>query len=56
LYGSGDPTRLRFYLDGALRLAPPESRLASEVRYDLACRFAKAQDFKFSMRELSMFF
>jgi tetratricopeptide (TPR) repeat protein len=56
LYNPGDPTRAKFYLDRALRLAPPESPLASEIHYDLACWLAGAQDFERAMRELASAF
>jgi len=54
--GRSDPTRSRFYLDQALRLAPPQSPLASEIRYELACRFAASHDFGRAMDELTAAF
>ena len=45
IYAASDPSRSRFYLDRALRLAPPKSSLASEIHYELACRFAASHDF-----------
>ena len=40
-----DAARSRFYLERALRLAPPESALASEIHYQLACRFRRVARF-----------
>jgi hypothetical protein len=45
IYTRSDPARSRFYLDRALRLAPPKSPPASEIHYELACRFAASRDF-----------
>jgi hypothetical protein len=56
IYASSDSVRTRFYLERALRLATPESPLASEIRYQLACRFAATHDFPRAMRELSAAF
>ena len=56
LYAAGDPTRAKFYLDRALRLAPPESPLACEVRYDLACWLAGVRDYERAISELSQAF
>jgi hypothetical protein len=51
-----DPARSRFYLHRALRLAPPESPLASEVHYELACRFAASHEFSRAIAELTATF
>lgn len=56
IYASSDSARSRFYLERALRFATPESTLASEVHYELACRFAVSRDFARAMRELSATF
>jgi hypothetical protein len=53
---SSDAARSRFYLERALRLATPESALASEIHYQLACRFAASHDFPHAMRELAAAF
>jgi hypothetical protein len=45
IYAASDSARSRFYLERALRLAPPKSPLASEIHYELACRFAAAPEF-----------
>jgi len=61
IYGNSDQVfsdslRSHFYLERALRLATPESALASEVHYQLACRFAASHDFPRAMRELAVAF
>jgi hypothetical protein len=56
IYASSDPARSRFYLERALRLAAPESALASEIHYQLACRYAAAHAFPHAMRELAAAF
>jgi hypothetical protein len=56
VYASSDTARSRFHLERALRLAEPESTLASEIRYELACWFAASNDFTRAMRELSAAF
>jgi hypothetical protein len=56
IYAPSDADRSRFYLERALRLAAPESALASEIHYQLACRFAASHDFPQAMRELAAAF
>src|ERR1700733_3819194 len=56
IYSSSDSARSRFYLDRALRLAAPDSTQASEIHYQLACRFAASQEFPRAMRELAAAF
>jgi len=56
IYGRWDAARSRFYLERALRLAQPQSALASEIHYQLACRLAAVRDFPRAMRELSAAF
>jgi len=56
IYKPSDAGRSRFYLDRALRLAPPQSPLASEIHYELACRFASAHDFARAITELTAAF
>lgn len=56
IYDSSDGARSKFYLERALRLASPESALASEIHYQLACRYAASQDFPYAMRELAAAF
>ncbi len=56
IYASPDPVRSRFYLECALRLAAPESALASEIHYQLACRYAASHAFPHAMRELAAAF
>jgi hypothetical protein len=56
IYNRSDPGRSRFYLDRALRLAPPQSSLASEIHYELACRFAASHDFPRAITELAAAF
>ena len=56
IYAASDAARSRFYLERALRLAPPESTLASEIHYQLACRYAASHDFPYAMRELAAAF
>jgi hypothetical protein len=56
VYTASDPARSRFYLDRALRLAPPRSPLASELHYSLACRFAASHDFASAINELTAAF
>src|ERR1700722_7709231 len=53
IYAGSDSARSRFYLDRALRLAPPKSPLASEIHYELACQFAASHDFARAMPALS---
>jgi hypothetical protein len=52
IYAPFDADRARFYLDRALRLAPPKSPLASEIHYELACRAAVSHDFARAIEEL----
>lgn len=56
IYASSDSTRSRFYLERALGLAEPESALASEIHYQLACRSAASRDFPRAIRELTAAF
>jgi hypothetical protein len=56
IYASSDPARSRFYLERALRLAAPESAVASEIHYLLACRYAASHAFPHAMRELAAAF
>ncbi len=56
IYAPSDPVRSRFYLERGLRLAAPESALASEIHYQLACRYAGSHDFRQAMRELASAF
>jgi hypothetical protein len=56
IYASSDAARSRFYLERALRLAAPESPLASEIHYDLACGSAASHEFSRAMRELTAAF
>jgi len=56
LYAAADEPRSRFYLAGALRLAPIGSPLASDLHYDLACRFAATRDFPQAIQELTAAF
>ena len=56
IYAGSDPSRSRFYLDRALRLAPPKSALASEIHYELACRFAASHDFTRAIAALTAAF
>ena len=56
IYAPSDPVRSRFYLERGLRLAAPESALASEIHYQLACRYAASDDFRPAMRELAAAF
>lgn len=56
IYAGSDPARARFYLDRALRLVPPKSPLASEIHYELACRFAESHDFRRAVGELTSAF
>ena len=56
LHAASDKMRQRFYLTRALSLAPPDSRLASEIHYDLACWFADNQDFSHALGELTLAF
>lgn len=53
IYTRSDPARSRFYLDRALRLAPQKSPAASEIHYELACRFAASHDFAAALTELT---
>ncbi|MGP0076312.1 MAG: hypothetical protein ACLPWF_30730 [Bryobacteraceae bacterium] len=54
--GLCDTARSRFFLERALRLAAPESPLASEIHYQLACQFAASHDFPYAVRELAAAF
>jgi len=54
LYASSDKTRQRFYLGRALSLAPPDSSLASEIHYDLACWFADNREFAHALGDLTL--
>jgi uncharacterized membrane protein YccC len=56
IYARMDPARAKFYLDRALRLAPVKSPLASEIHYELACRFAASQEFERAIAELTAAF
>jgi hypothetical protein len=56
IYASSDAARSRFYLERALRLTLPESALASEIHYELACHFAASHDFPPALRELAAAF
>jgi hypothetical protein len=56
IYTRSDPARSRFYLDRALRLAPPKSPAASELHYELACQFAASSDFPRAMDALTLAF
>jgi hypothetical protein len=56
LYASPDKIRTRFYLTRALKLVAPDSPLASELHYDLACCFAGNRDFQQALRELTAAF
>lgn len=56
IYASSDAIRSRFYLERALRLAKPQSPVASEIHYQLACRLAASRDFPHAMRELTAAF
>jgi hypothetical protein len=56
IYASSDPARSRFYLERALRLAAPESAVASEIHYLLACCYAASHAFPNAMRELAAAF
>ena len=56
LYTASDKTRQRFYLTRALSLAPPDSRSASEIHYELACWFADNRDFSHALGELTLAF
>jgi hypothetical protein len=56
IYNRSDPGRSRLYLDRALRLAPPQSPLASEIHYELACRFAASHDFPRAITALAAAF
>ncbi len=56
IYASSDSARSRFYLERALRLAAPESAVASQIHYSLACRYAASREFPQAMRELSAAF
>jgi hypothetical protein len=56
IYASTDSARSRFYLERALRLAAPESAVASEIHYQLACRYAESHVFTHAMRELTAAF
>lgn len=56
LYGANDRIRSRFYLTRGLSLAAPDSTLASDLHYDLACWFAQARDFTQAMQELKAAF
>jgi len=56
IYAGSDSARSKFYLDRALRLTPPQSPLASEIHYELACRFAASRDFAPALNELTAAF
>jgi hypothetical protein len=56
IYADSDSARSRFYLERALRLAPPKSLLASGIHYDLACRFAASHEFARAIDELTASF
>lgn len=56
MHAADDAARARFYLDRALLLALPQPPLASEIRYDLACWFAAAHDYRQAIRELEAAF
>jgi hypothetical protein len=56
IYAGSDSARSRFYLDRALRLAPPKSPLASEIHYELACQLAASHDFERAMGALTLAF
>jgi len=56
VYTRSDSARSRFYLDRALRLAPPKSPAAAEIHYELACRFAQFHDFGHAIGELAAAF
>jgi len=56
IYASSDEARSRFHLERALRLSAPKSALASEVHYQLACRYAASRAFPHAMRELAAAF
>lgn len=56
IYASSDAARSRFYLERALRLAAPESAVASQTHYSLACRYAASHEFPQAMRQLSAAF
>jgi hypothetical protein len=56
IYSLSDTARSRLFLERALRLAPPEAALASEIHYQLACHFAASHDFPYAMRQLATAF
>jgi hypothetical protein len=56
IYAASDSARSRFYLERALRLAAPESAVASQIHYCLARRYAASHEFPLAMRELSAAF
>jgi hypothetical protein len=56
VYATSDHARSRFYQDQALRLTPTKSPLASEIHYELACRFARSHDFGHAIGELTAAF
>ena len=56
VFAPSDSARSRFYLEHALRLAAPESSVASEIHYQMACRFAASYDFPHALRELTAAF
>ena len=56
LYSASDKARQRFYLGRALSLALPDSRIASEIHYELACWFADNRDFSHALGELTLAF
>jgi hypothetical protein len=56
LYAEPDKTRAGFYLIRALKAALPDSALASELHYDLACWFAGNADFGQALGELAAAF
>jgi hypothetical protein len=56
IYTFSDSARSRFYLERALGMAAPKSPLASEIHYQLACRFGALHDFPHAMTELAAAF
>jgi len=56
VYVKSDPARSRFYLERALGLAPPQSPLASEIHYEMACRYASSHEFARAITELNAAF
>jgi hypothetical protein len=56
IYAGSDSARARFYLERALHLAAPESAVASQIHYSLACRYAASHEFPRAMRALAAAF